>query len=214
MNSKDIDLLCRRDRIINPYFRGVFALNILLEDIYKYIDFKSVNIFIFNSQPSYSSKGGHWLLLVVDVDPLNNGIASIQYFDSFAKSPRTYDEKLASLLFNLSTYLTDGGFQSAPFRVQSADSRLCGLYCIFVAHCLMIKKFFGRLPTLIREKFSPISLLNNDHYLLNWFRRTIAPDPLMLQKCFSVNNEGECVLSYSELFEKVHSLSAVTGYNY
>jgi len=184
MNTEQISLICEDlDSRIKVYYRGTFALDNLLSEAETYLDISKDNIFIFNSQPS-KYPGLHWLLLYIS----KHG-ETLTFFDSFAKPPEFYSQQLAYLINGLSANVK-GPLRLAQFRIQS-DSRLCGVYCIFVAHQLAI----GERLEVALERFSPVNLRENDQRVLHWF--TQQPYGFLLSPdCKGSNNT---CLSYSEL---------------
>jgi len=156
MDTHQLSLVCERlDPAIKHFFRGVFSLDNFILDGSNYVDSSSNNILIFNNRIAASRLKGHWLLMC-----LNSKTLSL--FDSFNKEISFYGNKLDEYILGLSSGVT---LETTPFRVQG-NSKLCGVYCIFVAHHLAKG---SRLPQLIQEHFSSSNLAENDNKVLTWF---------------------------------------------
>ncbi len=180
MNTSQLDFVCYNlDRAIKPYFCGTYSLDGLLTQLKYSLKSSQQNLAIFNIEPS-SKKGLHWLLL-----SLKN--KELIVFDSFGKHPSFYSQNLANFLATLS-----GGEppKLAPFRLQSDFSRLCGVYCIYVAHHLGAGAKFESLFS----KFSQINLSENDLRVLRWFSEQPYGN-ILKEDC----NCGEYCITYSDL---------------
>lgn len=162
MNSEQLNYLCTKDPEISEYFQGVYSLDEFMSIAVSNFDFYSSNICIHNVQKS-NQPGSHWILYFFDVENKN-----ICWFDSFAKSPEFYSFELKEFLFTLSSN-QDTPTSTAPFQIQNSKSKLCGLYCVFLAKQL-IKAPKSDLKTLISKNFDPSDTVSNDRKILSWFK--------------------------------------------
>ena len=160
MNSSQLDLICGSyDKVIKPYFRGVFS-----SDAYELYHAETIipnelNFYVVNSAPS-STRGEHWLLIC-------KGSKSI-FFDSFGKLPNFY---------NL------GYFEQVNKSRLQGKSKICGLYCVLFAHQLAQGK---KMTSFISEKFSPTQLDDNDLQVIDWFQQQ-SYGYLLRKDCYTNN---------------------------
>jgi len=186
MNTDQIDVICTKlDYAIKPYYRGTFALNNLIEHGIDYCDFATTNILIFNTVPSWKTYG-HWLLLIRKPE------VTI-YFDSFNKPPEFYSEQLAKFIGKIIDDNTQP-LRSADFRLQG-DSKLCGVYCIFIAHKVAAGE---RLDNVLVNNFSKFEFAENDKTVLNWFIDQLYGD-ILKQAC---KGDQFMCLTYEELLNE------------
>ena len=183
------------DDSVQRAFRGVITMDVFVSQITSLLDASSINIFILNTKRStdqdIDTARGHWLLVMVQ--PWRSGREEgydVIYFDSYAKPSRLYGSDFSTVL----QALTAGPIQISPYRIQSDESRLCGLYCIYVATNLHRYNF--KLSHLIRDIFIRMPLEDNDKLLFKWM--TTQPfSHLFDPNCTS---EGSMCIKYSELF--------------
>lgn len=162
MNAGQLNYLCLKDPEISDFFQGVYALDEFLNVALENFDVNSVNFCIHNVQKS-NRLGSHWILYFFDL--LNKRIC---WFDTFAKSPDFYSTDLKNYLLDISAKVViDTSF--CPFQVQSGKSKLCGLYCIFVARQL-IAGGFENLNSIVNHFFDSSDPQENDRKLLRWFK--------------------------------------------
>ena len=99
--------------------------------------------YIINTDNQYG-KGYHWVLL------FNCKADKIIYFDSFGVPPL---KEIETLMRNSGK---DGVYNT--YRVQHLDSKLCGVFCIYVADELMKGD---------RELYEILTDFSNSNYKLN-----------------------------------------------
>jgi hypothetical protein len=136
MNSLEIEKIVRKDVLLWRTFHGVFA-----SDQLKFRVTKRPCCMIVNTDTS-NLPGSHWVAIYFDVK------GDAEYFDSFGRSPISpfIDQFLKlngkTLVFNNQ-------------RLQSSDSFVCGMYCIYF--------LFNRVRQLnIVKQFSHINFMQND----------------------------------------------------
>ena len=169
MNSTQLELICGSlDPILKAYFRGVYSLDAYKLYADELLQMNKINIYIVNTQPAVS-QGQHWLLIC-------RGCRSI-FFDSFGKSPAFYG------INDTFDYVNEQ-------RVQG-DSRICGLYCIYIARKIVQSV---HLKTHLQSAFSFYNLNNNDLQVIDWFR-SLPYGYLLREDCYS----NKCI-SYNQLF--------------
>ena len=117
MNTLDLHEILSSDRTLNHLFRGVFALDHLLERIST--GSSQPSLYIFNNQPSHKP-GEHWMLLFTV-----NGKA--WFFDSFGRHPLTFP----LLGVHLGEIFTRVVWNNLPLQGKSTTA--CGDYCILLA---------------------------------------------------------------------------------
>ena len=118
MDEDDINDLIQKCRKLKYKFRGVLAANNFPQKIRKN------SFLIVNTSPS-NSPGTHWLL------PCNR-IDKMIFADPLGQSIIVYRE--------LYRRLSDSNAQICQFLehepIQSQNSELCGLFCIYIAHVI------------------------------------------------------------------------------
>ena len=122
MDEDDINDLIQKCRKLKYKFCGVFAANNFPQK------FPRNSFLIVNASPS-NNPGTHWLLLcnrnkkIIFADPLGQSI--IAYRDLYHR-------------------LSDTNAQICQFLehqpIQSQNSELCGLFCIYIAHVIFSKR--------------------------------------------------------------------------
>ena len=121
MDEDDISDLIQKCRKLKYKFCGVFAANNFPQK------FPKNSFLIVNASPS-NNPGTHWLLLcnrnkkIIFADPLGQSI--IAYRDLYRR-------------------LSDTNAQICQFLeyqpIQSQNSELCGIFCIYIAHIMFSK---------------------------------------------------------------------------
>lgn len=165
MNAAQITkLLSGYDKGVRDAFRCVCPMDEFLETAIDTIDWSSENIFVVNNQGS-REKGEHWVLIKIYPHAIEKNVMNIVFFDSFAFDVSYYSLKLPELL----QIISDGMIQSVPYKIQDVNSKLCGLYCVFIAYRL--SAYDNDLLMLIKNDFSEINLHENDLKLIRWARR-------------------------------------------
>jgi hypothetical protein len=196
MNAETMEeIMGERDEQIAPYFRGVYSLNEFVDSFTDMVRVREKNVFVFNSEPS-NVINGHWLLMYFD--GTNSDEKLMCYFDSFAKPPAFYNTNLAKFVSEANFVLSDRDLITAPYQVQSLDSRICGVYVVFCARGLLSKSYSrGRLVPLIDDYFSPKNRTDNDRTVVKWISRQ-SYGPYVKNHC--INND--CVSLNSLLSNK------------
>ena len=120
MDEDDINDLIQRCALLKHKFLGVFAANNFPQKL-------KPNSFLIVNAATAESFGTHWLLLcqkeeedqLFFADPLGQSISS--YKDVY--------QRIISLEENAKIYQL---LKDQP--IQSKNSKLCGLFCIYIAH--------------------------------------------------------------------------------
>lgn len=185
------------------YFRGVFTLDNFVDRYEEFLDFSSDNLFIINTATKEELNevvtGYHWLLVC-----LEGRRGRVIFFDSFGKNPSDYDDVLNETLDNLSDY-TDSALVKSPYRIQNNNSKLCGIYCIFIAEQLFRglnndrrrRRLPNQLNDIIIKYFSANNFDKNDRFVYNWFKKQNYAEDYLKKSCSS--KSIDC-LSYNKLF--------------
>ena len=186
MNSVQLNAIMMNysDTATSQAYKGVFPVDKFVENVGVLVNGSASDksIFFINTEPSNSTRSmGHWVM--VQIGPGDKAI----FFDSFNKHPSFYNTSLWNVLQELSSV------ESAPYRVQSDTSHLCGLYCVYVAQNL--ESYGNNLEHIIRQNFSPTSLTANDASLIDWVSFTEIGH-LFRDRC--AKKDSECI-SYSDL---------------
>lgn len=175
MLASELVTICTQyEPSIIPYFRFCSSRNYFESNFENYLQGDQLNLFIVNSQDD-SSPGIHWVLFAFN--------QNYQYFfDSFGKDLSFYQFDLPNLKW-----------ETAPFRCQSSDSRICGFYCIFVAFWLAKNR--NLIPTIIKH-FNPSYLKQNDLLVTQFIKNRPYGDYILTKKC---PNDKYCILNYFEI---------------
>lgn len=186
--SLTIDYICRHDKFISPYYKGIFSKDCFISHGFEkfYNPSLAYNFFIVNTAESHKP-GNHYVACIID-----KNLTERIFFDSFNLDPEFYSKSFANFFT-----------KTAPFRVQNG-SRLCALFCVCILH------FVGRgfeFPQFIHDFFSPTALVENENLLIGWFKRQKYGSIL---KNFCPTNAAYC-LSFDELLKRTekwnHSLN-------
>ena len=120
MNEDEVNDLIQRCKLLKHKFLGVFAAN-------NFPKILQPNSFIIVNASTSDNAGTHWLLLCVKnknlifADPLGQPI--VFYKNLYRRLVSTQgDVQLCQVLENQ--------------PIQSRDSKLCGLFCIYIAHLI------------------------------------------------------------------------------
>ncbi len=106
--------------------------------------------FIANTEISYSS-GKHWVVFYYHSEYL------LEFFDSLGHSPNFYNFPIESKVICTSLH--------SP--IQSSNSNLCALFCLYYLYCKSKSKSFSCITSL----FSSMNLQINDYHLRSFFKR-------------------------------------------
>lgn len=193
-----------------PYWRGLFFAKNVDDEIAEFLNLSTENIFVINVVSEPRQKMSHWVLLYVSSDDKRStDTYTVSYFDSFAKPPHVYGTDLDNALSSLASYARSDVVQS-PFRVQSDDSEVCGIYCIFVARALIVEREnylpHQLLPRVVEKYFKRDNQLRNDKSVYRWWKSRYADRLLNERRRETVNDvssssSGEGVLSYKRMFK-------------
>ena len=113
MNSTVVTKVMSGDKVIQRYFRGVFAMNDFLRYSPEILDVNDKNVFVINSEYSTVTVG-HWLLMFFDGS--NPEDRHVCYFDSFARPIGFYDEDCSDYFSTLATLVENS--ESSSFRMS------------------------------------------------------------------------------------------------
>ena len=161
MNQSQLELLLSEyDSSVSSKFRGVYTVEDFVENYGLLIELEDENVFIINIESSEKDVS-HWIYLNVILKENN---CKVVYFDSFAMDSAFYSLSFSQLLLSLG----EGRVDSSPYKVQGDDSKLCGLYCYYVAVSLNL--FVNDLDMLIKSSFDEINLEKNDILLMRWVK--------------------------------------------
>lgn len=202
MNGSTIANVLGGESETKPFWRGLFFAKEFDDELAEFLNLSTENLFVVNVAAEPRHNLSHWVLVYVSSDDKRStDTYTVSYFDSFAKSSRVYGADFDNALSSLASYARSDVVQS-PFRVQSDDSNVCGIYCIFVARALILErnKYLPDklLPTIVDQRFDRTNLLRNDKYVFRWWRQRYGD---MLKKDEeTVNDADEKVLSYKRMF--------------
>lgn len=122
MDERDISELALKCKLLKYKFKGVFAA-----DNFPILPKNSFQV--VNASPS-TNIGTHWLLfcnkndVVIFADPLG---LNISFYNRVYKRVVTQYQKIIELLKNN--------------PIQPLNSNACGLYCLYLAHCVFNKNY-------------------------------------------------------------------------
>lgn len=158
MYTNQLIALNRLDKKMRPHFAGVYACNMVANMEFRK---KCKTFLIVNASPAREA-GDHWVLFF----NLGNDNPVI-FFDSLGKTPQDYGDCMtrALLHFTLSSNFPNHADYN-PTVLQSTTSRLCGAYCLYVAHHLCKGKGINMMMMSFSEDKN-----KNDSTVLNWFRK-------------------------------------------
>jgi len=150
MDSRDIDLLCKNTKQLNPFYLGVFPS----DKIPQREKIEDRKFCIVNLDPSYKD-GSHWVALIWREKPKKD-----IYFDSYGMPPCK----------NLQKHLRK--FKYNDVQLQHPLSTACGQWCIFFC-CAF---FSDHELKDISSHFSQESDLLANDYFVNKFVNLILVD--------------------------------------
>ena len=139
MDNLQVTELIHRCKHLKHRFCGIFPANLAFNTI-----LKRDNTFMIVNATNSDQPGTHWLLFaqaggqIVFADPLGR---SLYNYPNVYKNMRRSIHEENHILMNK--------------PIQSANSFLCGLYCIYVAHVIISSKF-------------PIGFKINDHDMMRF----------------------------------------------
>lgn len=158
MNGKQIF-----DILSNTYETQQFFINVFAMDN---IRLPPVNVFkqyflIINTAPT-SHVGKHWVAI------FKPNVGKCMFIDSLGHVPRTYPKPIVQALTAISREtLFPNEFDKLHFRLQSYNSDLCGVYCIFIVYYLCT----GVSLLNIMSWFKQYHTMSNDALILQWFKK-------------------------------------------
>ena len=139
MDNLQITELIHRCKHLKHRFCGIFPANLAFNTI-----LKRDNTFMIVNASNSDQPGTHWLLFAQ---------AGGQIF--FCRSSWTKPTQLSTCIQNMRRSIHEGNQILMNKPIQSANSVLCGLYCIYVAHVIISSKF-------------PIGFKVNDHDMMRF----------------------------------------------
>lgn len=139
MNSLEIEKIIRKDIVLSKTFLGIFA-----SDQLNFKITKRPCSMIVNTDPS-SLPGTHWIAIYFD----NHG--DVKYFDSYGRKPFL---KQFDVFLKLNARKKD----TNPLRLQSDDSYVCGMYCIYFLYLCVRHRSMKQ----ILNKFTSKNVVYND----------------------------------------------------
>lgn len=139
MNSVELVKIIQKDSILSKCFAGVYAAD--------QINFKISKrpcSMIINTDPS-TLPGTHWIAVYFDL------YGDAYYFDSFGRRP--FSEQCNRFL-----KMNAQNVRINTLRLQSSDSYVCGMYCIYFLYFCVRHKSFRQ----ILNRFTMKNYLSND----------------------------------------------------
>lgn len=154
LDSNQLRYLVRHDRVLAPYFLGVFPADRLPQ-----VRRRPAGL-IVNADPAHQP-GSHWLAMYFGTDDND------EFFDSYGQAPRTYRSSWEAVL--------RPGYLYNSRSLQGRRTTVCGHYCYYY----LAQRFRGRSLNQIVNTFpGPLSV--NDRLVCHWVAR--APQVLRAQK--------------------------------
>lgn len=134
--------------------RFIYGKVLALDELLFWPDFMKQSYIVVNNQPQYL-KGEHWLAIFFP----NKQTDPVEVFDSLGHPPDSYGKELVNFLKReRSSY----SFNLNP--VQSQDSVLCGLFCVY----FISKRCLGKTFNEIMQDFNPNDPQNNEAVILKY----------------------------------------------
>ena len=127
MDNLQIIELINRCKHLKHRFRGIFLANLAFNTI-----LKRDNTFMIVNASNSDQPGSHWLLSA-------QACGQICFADPLGRSLHNYPH----VYKNMRRSIHEGNQILMNKPIQSANSVLCGLYCIYVAHVIISSKFPG-----------------------------------------------------------------------
>ena len=144
MNTRDLELILRRDRYTRNIFKGVYAINKLPEHVPVY-----PAAYVINTAPS-TAPGEHWVALYFDKEKVAD------YFDSYGMHP-------FGIIYD---FAADNAFRVRfnTIWLQNPVSLVCGAYCVYFLYfrCRGLS-----MSEITRRHFVPYAWNRNDAYVRN-----------------------------------------------
>ena len=125
MDNLQITELIHRCKHLKHRFRGIFLANLAFNTI-----LKRENTFMIVNASNSDQPGTHWLLFA-------QAGGQIFFADPLGRSLHNYPH----VYKNMRRSIHEGNQILMNNPIQSANSVLCGLYCIYVAHVIISSKF-------------------------------------------------------------------------
>ena len=148
MDNLQITELIHRCKHLKHRFCGIFTANLAFDTI-----LKRDNTFMIVNASNSDQPGTHWLLFA-------QAGGQIFFADPLRRSLHNYPH----VYKNMRRSIHEGNQILMNKPIQSANSVLCGLYCIYVAHVIISSKF-------------PIGFKVNDHDMMRFAKH------MMLSLC-------------------------------
>jgi hypothetical protein len=140
-----------------------------------------------------SSKIGHFILLM-----LMSGDTCL-YIDSFAKQPGFYADALSKYVYSFKKT------QFLPYRIQSRESKLCSVFCLFYIKFILPKIMLKdhTLAILTEKYFTPNNFHLNERNLVKWFLKYYDIRSTAKRLCFKKKPSGKHCTSFSDFLNVV-----------
>ena len=149
LSSKSLSEFISKDSVVRDYYRGVF---VNLETVETMLNLNSKNCIIM-------AFGMHFIGLFIDQN--NKGQSAI--IDPAAADLIQYNEDLPNFMEQFAPK-----YQQLPFRVQTTEGELCGLYLCYFFHELCLNRSMSSAMKLFKEG----DLRENDAKLIKWVKST------------------------------------------
>ena len=168
LRTQDLECMARRKPLTASQFEGVFAADQIPKHVRSY-----PASMIVNTDPSHLP-GEHWLALHFPSPE------EVKFFDSYGFPPTAYGDCFTKALEHKQVTRNQKS-------LQSADSNVCGYYCIF----FLYYKARGKSIPQIEKVFH-----NEDHLVVQFVRTHFSNKPLFnqlpneLQKCSIVKKHA------------------------
>ena len=152
MDTVALTHLCKNNKITAPKFGGVYASNELM--LNSYIRDK----FVILNTSKMKQLGSHWVIVYIP----KTRASKCELFNSLSGNIADYSIDIENLiLVNGKEYLCN------DIAVQSPQSILCGLFCLYFAH----KKCSNYSFTSIINSFDNENLFRNDELVENYVQK-------------------------------------------
>ena len=155
MDTRTIDSICRLHTCTSSYFGGCYSADRLPEGV---MIRRFPIFFIANTQPS-NIKHGHWVVI------LAYSPHKVEFYDSLGNQPSHYHTGIGEFVDSLG----GGHYVMNTVKHQPTYSKLCALYCLYVADLSCRGFTFNR----IMNTFNTTNLDYNDKLVTKYFNTHI-----------------------------------------
>ena len=173
LRTPDLQCMARREPLTASQFEGVFAADQIPKRVRSY-----PAGMIINTDPSHLP-GEHWLALYFP------SAKEVEFFDSYGFPPVVYGDHFAKAL-------KDKQVTRNRKSLQSANSNVCGYYCLF----FLYHKARGKTIPQIEKVFRNEDRVGNDRLVVQFVRTHFINKPLFnqlpneLQQCSIVKKHA------------------------